>query len=393
MATLPPAAFPFIEVTIDTKGLQPVAQRAPGVIAVVGVAGTTTTPENTPVVIETTDDAKAKFGATGALTASLTLALKQSPRASKVYGVRAAVTTGATPTIKYADALAALEGADDVTFVTLANETDVGANAGEGLRALLKHVEDSSSNGFKRLAVAMVDPAIAKTPGTDYVATVKTKYASIKSTVSRMVLVAARGAMDGDGKAADVATAAMSAMAGRAPHISPVLKPVFGLSIPVASQYGASEIKGLSDENIIPIIDPALVPGESLHFAEARCFTTLADLLDVDTVRTLDKVDFDLKAGLIGTVGDARITKAGMLTVKVRTESILEGLLRSDVIAGYSVQIPVLDALSIPESARSGADNNLIAEARASRVVPMLVSITYGPAVHLLRVSLAPKFT
>lgn len=388
MPTLPPAAFPFIEVTISTKGLQPAAQRSPGVIAVVGVGSNTATPENTPTVIGSVDEAKTAFGATGALTASLTVALKQSPRASKMYGVRA----GAGTPPKYAEALASLEGADDVTFVSLANEPDVG-NAGERLKALLKHVEDASGDGNKRLGVAMVDPAIQKSASPNYIDNVKTKYASIKSTVSRLVLVAARGAVDSDGNPVDVATAAMSAIAGHAPHISPVLKPIFGVRIPVASQYGASEVKKLSDENIIPIIDPALIPGESLHFAEGRCYTTLADLLYVDTVRMLDQVDFELKAGLIGTVGDARITKSGLISVKVRTEAILEVLLRNDVIAGYGVQIPVLDVLSIPEAARSPADNKVIADARSTRVVEMIVSITYGPAVHFLRVTLAPKFT
>ena len=31
------AAYPFVSVTIDTKALQPVAQRSPGVVAVVGL--------------------------------------------------------------------------------------------------------------------------------------------------------------------------------------------------------------------------------------------------------------------------------------------------------------------------------------------------------------------
>jgi hypothetical protein len=67
--------------------------------------------------------------------------------------------------------------------------------------------------------------------------------------------------------------------------------------------------------------------------------------------------------------------------------------MRNEVIAGYSVQIPVLDVLSIPEAARSPADNKMIADARSTRVVDMIVSITYGPAVHFLKVTLAPKFT
>ena len=55
--------------------------------------------------------------------------------------------------------------------------------------------------------------------------------------------------------------------------------------MPVASQYSPSEIMSLSDANIIPIIDPALIVGESVHFAEGRCFTTDASLLYIDIVR------------------------------------------------------------------------------------------------------------
>lgn len=62
------------------------------------------------------------------------------------------------------------------------------------------------------------------------------------------------------------------------------------------------------------------------------------------------------------------------------------------MIAGFEIRIPVLDILFVPESARSPADTNLVNTARANRTVEMLVSITYGPAVHLLRVTLAPKF-
>ena len=56
MATVA-AAFPFIEVRIDTSALTPVAERAPGVIAVVGktpngVAGGTAA-VNAPHVVDT----------------------------------------------------------------------------------------------------------------------------------------------------------------------------------------------------------------------------------------------------------------------------------------------------------------------------------------------------
>ena len=388
-----PAAFPFIDVRIDTSALVPVAERAPGVIAVVGESATGSAAVNVPTTVDSSADVTAKFGASTRLGQSLKLALLQDPRPFKVYGVKA---NGAPPSAgDYTTALQALEAADDVTFVALANEPiDLGAgspaNAVQLITPLKDHVETMSADGQKRIGVTMVNPAAKAS--TD-VATITTQTAPVKSSSSRMVLVAGRGAVyEGTVNPGDVATASMAAFAGFPPHVSMVLKKLRGLQMPVQLQWGPGEIKGLSEEEVIPIIDPALIEGESLHFAEGRAFTTDASLLYIDIVRVLDDIDFRLKAGLVGSIGDARITKAGLSAVKVRTEGILGPLQREAVIDGFEVRIPVLDILFIPEAARAAADVNIVNTARASRTVEMFVSITYGPAVHQLRVTLAPKF-
>jgi hypothetical protein len=386
-------AYPFVEVNIDTSGLTPVAERAPGVIAVVGESNAGDAAVNTPVTVETAADVQARFGTGTRLSASLDAALLQDPRPSKVYGVKA---NGAPPTAaNYTDALASLEAADDVTFVALANEpvnlAAQSSNTATQLLAPLKaHVENMSAAGLKRIGVAMVNPA---TKSSTDVATIVDRTANLKSSASRMVLVAARGAVaEGTPSPADAATASMAAFAGYLPQISVVLKKVRAIQMPTATQFAPGEIRDLSDADIIPIIDPVLVPGEGLHFAEGRTFTSDPDLLYIDIVRVLDDIDFRLKAGLVGSVGDARITKAGLTAVKARTEGILGPLQRDAVIDDFAVTIPVLDILFIPEAARSPADVNIVDAARANRTVEMQVSITYGPAVHLLRVTLAPKF-
>ena len=115
-----PAAYPYVDVSIDESALIPVATRSAGVIAVVGgaVAGNsevTTTPENTPVVIDTAEDTaqfgKVTSGAVSTSTAlrdSLLIALEQNPRPNKIYGVRAKVTNNKPD---YASALQSLEAA------------------------------------------------------------------------------------------------------------------------------------------------------------------------------------------------------------------------------------------------------------------------------------------
>lgn len=384
-----PVAYPFVEVNIDTSGLLPVAQRSPGVIAVVGrtPAGANggAAEVNKPYLVNTLDDVITLFASTTGdtvnettLSRSLGLAMLQNPKPSKIYGVRVSGDN-------YAAALGALEAADDVTFVSLANETSVGtADPPTGLLALKAHVEAMSAQGQKRIGVAMVDPTVDKSPS--YAEDILNGVNDVKSSVSRMIMVAARGAAE------DVATAAMAAIAGYEPHISTVLKKVVGVSMPTEKQYSPSEIIQLSEGNVIPIIDPALIVGESLHFAEGRLFTTDASLLYIDIVRTLDDIDFRLQAGLINSVGSARITKFGMTALKGRIEGILGPLKRRQVIADFAVDIPVLNILQLPESAWTTTDQTIVTEARATRVVDVYVSVTYGPAVHRLKVNLALKF-
>jgi hypothetical protein len=273
--------------------------------------------------------------------------------------------------------------------VSLASVSAIGAAStntapATGLHALKEHVEKTSAAGAKRIGVAMVDPGVDRSP--TYVTKLLGDHAALKSDSSRMVLVAARGA-DGD-----AATAAMAAIAGFRPHVSVLLKRIRGVKIPLHKQYTGTEIKGLSEGNVIPVIDPVLIPGTGLHFGEGRTFTSDESLLHVDTVRTLDDIDFRLRAGLIGLIGDARITKSGMTRLKTRIEGILEPLAREAVIAGFTVAIPVLDILSVPESVWTAGDRATVETARAQRAVDVFVSVTYGPAVHKLKVMLALKF-
>jgi hypothetical protein len=398
MPTLVQPAFPFVNVVIDTSGLVPAAQRSPGVVAVVGNADGALAPPSTPLEITSHDDAIGLFGknkAATALSTSLDLVLAQDPRPSKIYGVR-------TPAVgSYAAALAGLEAADDVTFVCLAGETLVGApttgtTPATGLRALTEHVENTSNAGNRRMAVAMIDPAIARsaTYAKDVLAT--TSYGSLVSGTGRMILIAARGATTAAGTTtappADAAAAAMGAIAGLAPSTSVVLKQVRGFTIPLNQQYVPGEIGLLSSAGVIPLIDPALIPGPGLFMGDGGTFSADPARNYVDIVRVLDDIEFRLRAGLIGTVGDSRITKAGLTTVRVRVEGILGPLQQAAVIDDFSVVIPLLSILGLPESARTAADQAQVVTARQTRQVSVLISVTYGPAVHRLNVTLSPEF-
>lgn len=380
-----PAAFPFIDVSIDETGLIPVAQRSPGVIAIVGKAFAgateiTTTAANTPVEIDTADDT-AQFGqVTGgvvtqstALRDSLLIAIKQNPRPAKIYAVRAANGD-------YVSALQSLEAADDVDFVALANEIDLTA-----LGHLKDHVENASASGNKQIGFAMTDPGRIK--ATTYVNDVDTAIAALKSSAGRMVVMAARGAT------ADVASAAMAAVAGHAPQVSAVLKPIGGVTIPIASQYSPSEITGLSQRGINPVISPALLAGGGFYFADGRTYSSDAALQFIDIVRVLDDLDFKLKAGLLGSIGDDRVTKGGLTMLLTRTEGILEPCVTTAEIDDFSIDIPLLDILIRPESTWSAGETATVNNARATRQVGMFVKVVYGPAIHQIRVNLAPSYS
>ena len=383
------AAFPYIQVTINTQGMTPTAVRSPGVVAIVGVAATGSADANVPTMVTDSKEAAALFASRNAsgevvptlLYTALEAVFKQDPAPYKVYGVK--VAAGG-----HGGGLAALEAIDDVTVVALAGVSTVGseatATAGPtGLHQLKDHVERVSSDGNRRIGVAMVDPTLARA---DFVGKAIGDYASLKSASSRMVLVAARGATS------DVAAATAGAIAGYRPHVSMLLKQIRGPQIPLELQFSPSEIRKLSEANIIPIIDPALIPGDGLFFGDGRAFTSDVSRLYVDVVRTLDDIEFRLRAGLIGLVGDARVTKSGLIRLKTRIESILEPLEREDVITSFDIAIPVLDIVSRPESTWTPGEAGMVVKARGDRALDVTVVVKYGPAIHRLDVTLAMKF-
>ena len=398
MSTLLQPAYPYVNVRIDTSALVPIARRNPGVVAVVGNAEAgASAPADAPVEVTDHTSVMAQFAngtAANPLTQSLDLVLAQDPRPSKIYGVR----TGTTD--DYAAALAGLDAADDVTFVCLAGETTVGAaTAGAtpatGLMALKEHVEQASAAGDKRMAVAMIDPAIARSP--TYVDDVLADagYGKLRSSDGRMVLIAARGAtLDPTNPAAvaDAAAAAMGAMAGYPPGTSVVLKQVRGFTMPVTSQYPATEVTGLAGQGVIPLVDPALIPGSGLYLADGGVFSSDAARNYFDLVVLLDQMESTLRAGLLGAIGDSRITKAGLTSIRVRIEGIIQPFLDSGVIDSFSVSLPLLAILSLPEGSRDAADQARVVTARQTRQVDAIVLVEIAATIHQMNVTLVPHF-
>ncbi|MFJ8675618.1 hypothetical protein [Streptomyces sp. NPDC093589] len=402
--TVTAAEFPFISVTIDTRGMQPLARRATGNIVVVGsTGGAGGADANVPVQIGSEAEARKHFAEvdprTGAVTRSgplyrsLCTTLRQDPAPSRVYAVPTASTEpgpgeepgGAVPDY---DAALTATASLPVQLVCLAEETRP-----EHLRLLRDHVENVSKAGSARMGVAMVDPDIAV--GNDnptFAAAAKAAYDGVKSANSRMILVAARVAPDEDaGPLPDVAAAVTGTIAGYPPHASVLMKQVRGFQIPLSRQFSGTEIKDLAEALIIPVIDPELVPGEGLFLGSGRCFTNDSSKLFADIIRVLDHIEFLLKAGLIGTIGETRIDRLGMQGMRSRIDGILSPLLTSGVIAAYSIDIPLLPILEAEEAARTPGQGSTLSEARQDRRVEVLLSVTYAGAVHFLNINLALK--
>lgn len=389
--TVPTAEYPYIKVTIDTSGLRPAATRAFGNVAVVGsTGGFGAAVANAPVMVGSEAEARKLFadvdpgtGATaaGPLYHSVREVLQQQPGPSRVYAV-ATGEDGGKP--DYAAGLAAVATAP-VQLVCLARVTDA------AVLALLKtHVEDASSAGSKRIGVAMVDPALEVPGGQTFADAADAAYAGLKDGAGRMVLAAARVAVEGGVPVTDVAACAMAAIAGYQPHISVLLKPVAEVTIPLPRQFTGTEVAQLAEKAMLPLLDPEYIAGTGVFLGSGRAYNPIdPSRMYVDVVRVLDDIEFRLKAGLIGAIGNVRIDRLGMEGLRNKFDAILEPLRSARIIDGYTVDIPVLPILETQEADRSPGAASTLTSTRTSRAVEVLVTVTYAGSVHFLDVKLA----
>lgn len=377
-------AYPYVVVNTDLAGLTPIATRAAGVVAVVGVSEKGNA--NDPTEVFKLDGAKETFG-TGDLSNALGAVLGQSPAASQIYALKVEADTEAG----WTKAFQVLEANKDVTLVVAAGKPIKAAAAAGAVdvpQLLLDHVKTASSSGSPRMGVTYLDPELARETDKQYAATVK-ELIDNRYKSERLVVVAARGAIV-DKAPADVAAAAASVIAGLAPETSVLLKRVDGLTIPSKDLFSPTEIAGLAGMSIIPIIDPEFIPGGGLYLGEATTFTDDPVKGYVDIVRLLDDLDFNLKASLIGLIGDARITRSGLYAVRRTLGGVLDGYVIRQAITSYQIVIPILAMLEKP--ALSANDEIEVKKARGNRSVDIQAVIVIGPAIHRINVSLKPVY-
>jgi hypothetical protein len=384
-------AVRYINVRSRVDMFSPVI-RATGNVAVIGTAPSGT--EGVPVPVTRPSEAEKIFGPAtvpdpadatkttpnSALTAALVTLFEQTPGPSQVWAVKVAGAATAAVADPSA-ALTAIEELDVQLVVLAATPLDNGSGADAGaigrLAGHVRTVSNTGGEGKERMGVAMLvkgaaDPTVVTGKGT--------------LVSDRMIYVAHKSD-------ADAAAAVAGTVAGYPPHISLLLKPVAITSAPftVAEIDAINQSEAFGDppkgNGINWLVDPALIPGGGVYLGEGYTGNP-ATMKFIDVRRTVDDVSFKLKARLIRSVGELRISRTGLRALLVQLEAVLDPLVTAEVIESYAIVIPVLALLDADPAALTDAQLEAIQQAQADRVAEVLVSVDYAGAIHRIALSL-----
>ncbi|MEV7280373.1 hypothetical protein [Streptomyces sp. NPDC093111] len=375
---MPDSPVRYVRVKTEGVPFAP-AVRAYGNIAVIGVATPPTAnppadflPPNTPHLF--TDVNEARRIASGPLGDAIATALIQEPGPSEVWGVRLAQSNA------HDDAFTKV-GPLNVQLVVVA-DTDlalVTPTGGQptptpGIVKLAEHVSAPAADGMERIGVAMLakgaaDPAVV----------------TGSLVTERMVYVAHKSDED-------VAAAVAGTIAGYEPHVSLLLKKV---KVSSAAFSAADLIKlngsegatsgGPAGKGVNWLVDPPLIPGAGVYLGEGYTGDPGGKKY-IDIVRTVDDITFRLKARLIGTIGNLRISRSGLRGLVAEMETVLEPLRRAEVVEEYEIVVPILSLLDKPQ--RTPAEDALIQAAQTDRAAEAMVRVDYAGAIHRINITL-----
>ncbi|WP_428338684.1 hypothetical protein [Mycobacterium sp.] len=303
---------------------------------------------------------------------AIAMAFRQSPPPTRVWGVQVDATTPDWDT-----ALTAVAKLD-VQIVALAN-TPLNSSTAQTVDKLATHVSTVSNtggDGKERIGVAMLDSSL----------TASAQAALNTGTVAneRMFLIAHRSSED-------VAAAAAGVIAGVQPHISVLLKPI-NINQDPSRGFSDSEIDTLDSAFINWVTSPVLIPGSGVYLGEGYTANPgQGNKKYIDVVRTLDDINFRVKAELIQAMGNLRVSRSGLRAIETLVEAVLSPLMAQAVIEDYSVFIRLLVLLSKDPASLSAAELQEIQDAQASRKIDMAINVTYAGAIHRLHIDLVFK--
>jgi hypothetical protein len=301
----------------------------------------------------------------GNLGSAVRKAFEQTPGPTTIWAVRA---DPADANNTFPNALAEVAKLD-VQIVLLANTPLVSSAVGrteiELLSSHVNTVSKTGGDGKERIGVAMLAKDLADP-------TVVTGNMSN----ARMVMVAHKSTED-------AAAAVAGTIAGYEPHISLLLKPV---SISMDTLFSDAEMDALNNARINWLTDPSLIPGKGLFMGEG--YTLGADIPYIDITRTIDDCSFRLKAALIRSIGDLRVSRSGLRTLVSQMTAVLEPLKQREVIEGYEIFLPLLVLLDKDPGTLTDAELQEINNAQNARVVDAIVAVDYAGAIHRLNITL-----
>jgi hypothetical protein len=306
------------------------------------------------------------------LAAAIAIAFRQSPPPTKVWGVQVPGNAAAADWDAGLAAVALL----DVQIVCLANTPLNQANAAL-VGKLATHVDtvsNTGADGMERIGVAMLDSTL----------TAAQQAALNTGTVAdeRMFLVAHISNED-------AAAAAAGVIAGYEPQISMLLKPI---RINMTTTFSDSDIDTLNAAFINWITSPVLFPGHGLYMGEGYTANpSQGNKKYIDIVRTIDDINFRVKAELIQSIGNFRVSRSGLRSIVTLVQSVLSPLVAQAVIEDYLVYIPLLVLLDKDPTTLSAAELAQIQQHQADRTVDMVITVVYAGAIHRLQIKLVFK--
>jgi hypothetical protein len=361
---------------IDVKAVSDLfvpATRAFGDLAIVG-KGAANSAASAPKVFTNPADALTAYPSGNPntvtdLAAAIAVAFKQTPPPTRIWGVQVAATNP-----DWDAALAAVANLD-VQIVALAN-TPLNSTNATVIGKLADHagtVSNTGGDGKERIGVAALDPALSAT------AAAALNTGSVKN--ERMFLVAHK-ATD------DAAAAAAGVIAGYEPHISMLLKPI---QIQQTAVFSDSEIDTFDAASVNWVTSPSLIPGKAMFLGEGYTADPSKKKKYIDIVRTIDDVNFRVKASLIRAIGSFRVSRTGLRGLVTIAQSVLEPLVARQVIEDYTVYIPLLVLFDKDPTTLSLAELAIIQQHQADRSVDMVVTVVYAGAIHRLHIDLVFK--
>jgi hypothetical protein len=369
----------YITVTPITKMFKP-ATRSFGDIAIVGATDIDANGPFVPVPITNPDAVSHNSKAAnspdqgkpvddaawfkGDLGKAVRKAFEQTPGPTTVWAVRTNTADGANA---ISNALVQVSKLN-VQIVTLANIGlgPAGVNKVE-IDALATHVNTASQegDGKERIGVAMLAKDVTDVSLVDG-----------NMLIDRMVMVAHKS--DEDAAAAFAGT-----IAGYEPHISILLKQV---KIGMDTLFTDAEIDTFNNASVNWLTDPVLLPGRGLFAGEG--YTLGSKTKYIDVVRTVDDISFRLKAMLINSIGDLRVSRSGLRALVSQMTAVLEPLRQREVIESYDVFLPLLVLLDKPPATLTDAELQQINNSQNDRTVDAIVSVDYAGAIHRLNITL-----